>query len=334
MIPVRFLLADGCGWRSRPAEAKGKKMPETEKLIKPWLVAAWPGMGHVAVSAGYYLMAKLGMHQLAELRAQELFDVDHVEVKDGIIGPGRVPRSRIFAWRDPACRHDLVVFIGEAQPPMGKYAFCRRLIEYARELGVERVITFAAMATPMHPSHPSRVFGAATEQGGLVELREHGLEIIEDGQIGGLNGVLLGAAAEAGMRGACLLGEMPHIFAQFPFPKASQAVLTSFAAISGIEIDLAELAGQAEEMDQKLGDVLAQMEQAVEEQTSEEEESPAIESAEPEGLNEEDEKRVEELFSRAALDRSAAYELKRELDRLDVYPKYEDRFLDLFRKPQ
>ena len=36
------------------------------KLNQPWMVAVWPGMGHVAISAGYYLMAKLGMHILAE----------------------------------------------------------------------------------------------------------------------------------------------------------------------------------------------------------------------------------------------------------------------------
>jgi len=33
--------------------------------------------------------------------------------------------------------------------------------------------------------------------------------------------VLLGAAAESKLRGDCLLGEMPRMFAQLPFPKAS-----------------------------------------------------------------------------------------------------------------
>ena len=112
-----------------------------------------PGMGHVAVSAGYYLMAKLGMYLQAELPARDLFDVEHVEFKGGIIGAGRLPRSRFFAWRDSAGRHDLLVFIGEGRPPLGKYVFCRGLIEYARGLGVERVFTFAAMATQMHPGH-------------------------------------------------------------------------------------------------------------------------------------------------------------------------------------
>ena len=44
-------------------------MVEEIKLKNPWLVAVWPGMGNVAVSAGYYLMAKLGMHLLAEFPA-------------------------------------------------------------------------------------------------------------------------------------------------------------------------------------------------------------------------------------------------------------------------
>ncbi len=65
-------------------------MPETPKLNHPWLVAVWPGMGHVALNAGYYLLAKLGMNMIAEFDAQNLFDVDQVDVKDGIIQEIRV----------------------------------------------------------------------------------------------------------------------------------------------------------------------------------------------------------------------------------------------------
>ena len=76
-------------------------MPNDVKLNNPWLVAVWPGMGHVAISAGYYLMAKLGMHLLAEFPALEMFDIEHVEVKDGLIQTSRLPRSRLFVWKDP-----------------------------------------------------------------------------------------------------------------------------------------------------------------------------------------------------------------------------------------
>jgi proteasome assembly chaperone (PAC2) family protein len=309
-------------------------MPEQRKLTRPWLVAVWPGMGHVAISAGYYLMAKLGMHAVAEFQAEELFDLDHVEVKGGLIRIGRLPRSRFFVWIDPQGRHDILVFIGEAQPPLGKAAFCQRLIAFARQMGVERVFTFAAMATQMHPEHESRVFGAATDEEGLAELKRLELQVLEDGQIGGLNGVLLGVAAEVGLRGTCLLGEIPHVFAQLPFPKASLAVLETFATLAGIQIDLTELSEQAREMEQTLSGLLAQMQEAMGQQETAEEELPRPEPAEEETVRPEDRQRIEELFQRAKQDRSVAYELKRELDRLNLYREYEDRFLDLFQKSE
>src|SRR5439155_24960507 len=136
----------------------------------------------------------------------DLFEVEHVEVKKGLIKSGQLPRSRFFTWKDPQAERDLVVFIVEAQPPIGRYAFCKRLVEFAAELGVERVFTFAAMATQMRPEDDSRVVAAATDAATLAQLRELDLQVLEEGQIGGLNGVLLGAAAEAGLHGGWLLG--------------------------------------------------------------------------------------------------------------------------------
>jgi uncharacterized protein len=304
------------------------------KLHHPWFVAVWPGMGQVAISAGYYLLAKLGMEVFAELSPQGLFDVEYVEIKGGLIRAGQLPRSRFFVWTDPQGKRDIVVFIGEAQPPREKYALCRKLIAYAQELGVERTFTFAAMATQMHPEHDSRVFAATTQEEGLGELTRMELELLEDGQIGGLNGVLLGAAAESGMPGTCLLGEMPHIFAQLPFPKASLAVLKSFTKMAGIEVDFAELSEQAQAMEEKLGELLASVEQAIEGPEPEREEAFSSEAVEEEKLSAQDRRRIEELFAQAREDRSKAYELKGELDRLNVFQEYENRFLDLFKKPE
>src|SRR5271165_945586 len=159
-------------------------MAEQQKLNHPWFVAVWPGMGNVALSAGYYLLAKLEMHLIAEFEARELFDVDHVEIKDGIIQAGRRARNRFFVSIDPQHKRDLVIFLGEAQPPIGKYLFCHKLVEYAQGLGVERIFTFAAMATQMPPDQRSRVFGAATDQESLEELKRLELEILKDGHIG------------------------------------------------------------------------------------------------------------------------------------------------------
>ncbi len=57
------------------------------------------------------------------------------------------------------------------------------------------------------------------------------------------------------------------------------------------------------------------------------------EAAEPERVNPAQRRRIEQLFAQAARDRSKAFELKHELDRLGLFKEYEDRFLDLFTKP-
>src|SRR5262245_30468424 len=316
-------------------------MADELTLERPWLVAMWPGMGHVALNAGVYLLAKLGMTAIAEFQAGDLFDVEQVEVKHGLIQPPRRPRNRFFAWKAPNGGRDLIVFLGEAQPPLGKYPLCRQIVDYAKRLGTERVFTFAAMATRMRPEDRCRVFGAATDADGVQELRQLELEVMSEGNIGGLNGVLLGAAAEAGLRGACLLGEMPHVFAQLPFPKASLAILEIFNPLAGLDLDLSDLAEQAHTTEEQLGELLTRVEQEMghqvtgqeveeddEEPLTTEATGPPEEDAQPDAAERD---RIERLFDQDKKNRAKAFELKQYLDRLGVFKDYEDRFLDLSR---
>ncbi|QDT01956.1 PAC2 family protein [Rubripirellula lacrimiformis] len=162
-------------------------MTDSPQLDRPWLIAVWPGMGHVALSAGYYLMSKLGMNQFAQLTPGQLFDVDTAIVKEGLIQSPHRPHSRLFAWKAPPGGRDVIVFIGESQPQFGKLAFCERLIDFARDQGVERLFTFAAMATEMQPGSEARVFAAATQQPVLDAMANFDVQILDDGHIGGLN---------------------------------------------------------------------------------------------------------------------------------------------------
>lgn len=305
-------------------------MPSENQLRDPWLLAVWPGMGGVAISAGYYLMAKLGMHLLVEFPADDFFEAEQIEVKDGLIQNKRLPRSRLFLWNDPHGKHDLIVFIGEAQPPSRGGAFCRKLLQRVREYGVTRVFTFAAMATQMRPKHESRVFGAAIDRETLARFKQLDVNILETGTISGLNGVLLGLAAVNGLPGGCLLGEIPHVFSQIPFPKASLAVLEFFKTMAGIEVDLGELRDHAKTVEETLENFLIRMEGAADEAEHEEEGREADGNGKTRGGSKE-RQHIEWLFDQARKDRSRAYELKQELDRLGLFNEYEDRFLDLFK---
>ena len=125
---------------------------------------------------------------------------------------------------------------------------------------------------------------------------------------------------------------MPQIFSQVPFPKASLAVLEAFKSLSGIEVDTTELAEQGKAMEQKLGELLSRMEHSLGEPPEETYEEPYVpEPPEEPKLSVEEEQNIEELFGQAARDRSKAFVLKQELDRLNLFQDYEDRFLDLFK---
>jgi proteasome assembly chaperone (PAC2) family protein len=294
-------------------------------------------MGNVGLNALVYLLAKLDMQLFAELESGDLFDIDDVEVRAGLIQIPRRPRNRLFLWKDPAGRHDLLLLLGEAQPPVGKYAFCREVITRAKEYGVERVLTFAAMATSIHPRQPSRVFGAATGAEGVRDLRRLEVELLEEGHVGGLNGVLLGAALEAGIEGVCLLGELPQVLLRLVYPKASRAILEAFTTMTGIDLDFRELASQVAELDRRLQRVMEEMESPEESEEFEEGvedgagHPPVASPPAKERLTDAEKAQIEDLFTQAGGDRTRAFELKQLLDRLGVFPTYEDRFLDLFR---
>lgn len=310
-----------------------------------WLIAAWPGMGNVAVLAAGYLIQQLKLRPVNELTIPAHFDVQSVDVKKGIVATPRLPQSLIFRPPKPLPREtDLTVFVGEAQPAIGSFAFARTLLDRVAEYKPTRIVTFASMASQMHPTQPARVYGAATQGDLLDELRRLEVTLLEDGQIGGMNGLLLGAAAERGLAGLCLLGEIPYFAAGVANPKAARAVLDAFSLLSGIEVDLEELGRHAERVDHLLAEMLERM-QAQEAGESPEAEAGATSaeaSAEPKPpaptgdapIDPVVQEQIERLFAEAAKDRSKAMRLKRELDRHGLFKRYENRFLDLFKRAE
>ena len=92
-------------------------------------------------------------------------------------------------------------------------------------------------------------------------------------------------------------------------------------------------------MEQKLEVFLSRIEKAIHQVEGGETAVPAQEEDDDDDekkkpkLGTEDRQHLEQLFGEAKQDRSRAYFLKQELDRLNVFREYEDRFLDLFKSP-
>jgi hypothetical protein len=104
--------------------------------------------------------------------------------------------------------------------------------------------------------------------------------------------------------------------------------------MAGIELDLGELQTHAKNVEKTLEDFLIRMEHTVENIEPEQRHTlQAPTESNPTRIGTKEQQNIERLFQIALKDRSRAYELKQELDRLGVFGEFEDRFLDLFREP-
>ena len=234
------------------------KITARPKLRSPNLLAAWPGIGNVAMILSNYLRAKLPFKDLGFLEPSYFFDPIGVLVKDNVVEAPTFPQSQFYYWKNEGSAHDLILFIGDDQPGSKGYDLANCILDVAERFEVGRIYTCAAAITRIHHTEPPKVWGVATSRLVAGELEQYNLQNASNLQIAGLNGLLLGVAKERAIDGVCLLGEVPVYASRVPNPMAALAVLKVLGAILDIRVDLAELAKMAVDAGERIKQVAAQ----------------------------------------------------------------------------
>ena len=209
-------------------------------LRDPAFIAAWPGMGGVAIIAAKHLKDKLGAEEFGRIEPYDFFDLGVISVRDHVVEEPEFPESKFYFWESGGGK-DLIIFIGEAQPLVKGYRFANLVLDVAKRLRSKRVYTFAAAPGHIHHTRRPKVLGVTTHPGLIEELKRNDVIPMGAGSISGLNGLLLGVAKERNMEGICLLGEIPVYITQVPNPRSAKAVLEVLTRLLAIEVDLSEL---------------------------------------------------------------------------------------------
>ncbi len=211
-------------------------------LIRPSLFAAWPGMGNVSFNAARYIVDQLQMEPLGSIESPEFSMAEGISIHENKILPLQIPEYRFYLYQHPEEVGDLIVFLGDSQPlhPQG-FRLARRVIQVARSFGVQRLFTCAALATSITHMESPRVWGVATNGNLLQELEALDVMLLTEGNVSGLNGLLLGIGKQMGFEGLGLLGELPYYTVGTDNPKSSLAVLEKFCRIWDIPVDLSGL---------------------------------------------------------------------------------------------
>jgi proteasome assembly chaperone (PAC2) family protein len=228
------------------------------KLRTPNLVAAWPGIGNVAMIIVNYLKIKLPFKDLGYLDASYFFDPIGVTVRDNVVEEPSFPQSQFYYYKTPGKQPDLILFIGDDQPPAKSYELAHAILDVADRFEVDKVVTCAAAITRIHHTEPPKVWGVGTSHLISRDLAKYHLEYSRNLQIAGLNGLLLGVAKEREMDGVCFLGEVPQYASRVTNPMAALAVMKVLVKALGVTMDFAELAKMAVDAQERLKQVAAQ----------------------------------------------------------------------------
>jgi proteasome assembly chaperone (PAC2) family protein len=216
------------------------------------MIASWPGIGDVSLTAAKYLVEKLNAAVIGEIEPITFFEPVGVTVKENVVESPRFPESKFYYWQYPRASKGLLIFIGEEQPSFKGYELVNCVLDVAQRFKVARIYSCAAAVTRIHHSEELKVWGAATTSGLVEELSKYNVVLRGNLRIAGLNGLILGMAKERGMEGVCLLGEVPAYATQIANPRASLAVLHVLAKILGITLDFAKLGHLAEQVDEEM----------------------------------------------------------------------------------
>ena len=296
-------------------------------VVNPVMIAAWPGMGNVALGTVDYIRRKLKAVRFAEIKTDPLAALDAVEVRSGLSKFPKTPLNTFYYTKSP----DMILFEGEVQPAgRSGIELLNKVLGVAADQKVSRIFTGAAFPMPISYKDVSEIYAAANKESLRVYLKDSGIRLMEGGHISGLNGLMLGFAAKKGIDAICLLATMPHYAISLPNPKSSSAIIEALNRMLSISIDVRELNGYIKDMEERMAIIEDKVKDVITIEEESVESYPHHEKRIPVYIME----RIEKLFIEAKGDKKKASSLKNELDRWGLYSQYEDRFLDLFKENQ
>ena len=229
-------------------------------LRRPVLVAAfrgWNDGGQGATLAVGYLARAWEASRFADIDPEEFYDFQAtrptVSLVEGTTRRVDWPENAFFHAAIPGQDRDAVLLVG-VEPNLRWRAFSRLVVDFARELGVELVVTLGALLADVPHTRPAPVSAAATDPA-LIE--RHRLELSRYEGPTGIVGVLLDACRGAGLPSASLWAAVPHYVQLAPSPRAALALCTRLAELIEAQLDTAELEEASERYAEQVTDAVA-----------------------------------------------------------------------------
>lgn len=237
---------------------------ERPTLREPIMIAAfagWNDASEVATTATKFLINQWHGRRFAAIEAEEFYVFTETRPTVRIVGSNQRridwPNNEFYHCASPDGARDYVILVG-VEPQLRWQTFSSAVFEVAREIGVSLLVTFGGLLADVPHTMPPHL--SATASSAKLQERLKLLQLLGTRYEGptGILGVLGAAAREARIPSVSIWGSVPHYISTTGNPRVTSALLTSFAGLFDLTLDLSELERQSVAFDSQVNQAIAQ----------------------------------------------------------------------------
>ncbi|HME19490.1 MAG TPA: PAC2 family protein [Nitrososphaerales archaeon] len=197
---------------------------------------------------GSFMLRKMESQKIATIHSSSL--APEVLVRED--GSAALPGCYMHLVKG---ERDILLLTGDSSPMEDQYQFARIVLRHAEELGAKELYSVGARwaENPLSPEAEPQPNGFATDMIGVEKLRKCGVKVVQEEQAPFFASIIVGLAAEYGMRGYKLAVDHGE---PSPHPRSVARILQALTALAGFDVSTDELLAQSPAQPQvrQLGD--------------------------------------------------------------------------------
>ncbi len=234
------------------------------ELERPILIAGFTGWNDAADAASVAVDTLLNSWQARRFGAfdgEEFFDFQatrpQIKLVDGVTRTVEWPENVLSATEsslEAAGGRGAILLTGP-EPNFRWRSFSAAVVELAKELNVEMVVTMGALLADVPHSRPVSV-AANSQDSALVESL--GLSASRYEGPTGITGVLHRVCAEGGLPSVSFWASVPHYLPAVPSAPAALALLEKLSTLVGTSVDTSDLEHTAETYQEQVSVAVSQ----------------------------------------------------------------------------
>ncbi|HEX6294131.1 MAG TPA: PAC2 family protein [Nitrososphaeraceae archaeon] len=170
---------------------------------------------------------------------KDINNVQEVHLNQSINGPSQSNDSLKPTTSDTLSSKDLILLTGDSQPvvPGAEYLLSEQILDLITKFKISNIYSLASYVTGTFVNDP-KIYGTATNPEMVKSFRSFNISTLDNGNITGMNGLILGLGKLRGIEGICLLGETSGYVID---AKASKNLLEILNNVLGIHINMDEM---------------------------------------------------------------------------------------------